>query len=100
MVYKFGVTTSKNEIISIKDKDYEMVTNFLGIDGRVKMTSSKHSIYKKSIHFSIPSPRVLLKAIKKFLEATYKARVILDVARRLLHVDFFLQIPMQEGCWM
>jgi hypothetical protein len=28
---------------------------------------------------------------------TNKARVILDIYRRLFHVDFFLQISMQKG---
>ena len=44
MVYKFVGTTSKNEIINIKRKDYEMVTIFLGIDCRVKMISNKVGI--------------------------------------------------------
>jgi hypothetical protein len=39
----------------------------------------------------------LLNTIERFLKATYKAGVILNIARRLFHVDLFLEIPMQEG---
>ena len=38
-----------------------------------------------------------LKTIKRFLKATNKARVILDKTGRLFHVDFFIQVSMQEG---
>ena len=41
--------------------------------------------------------RGLLKTIKRFLKVPYKARVILDETRRLFHVDFFMQVHMQEG---
>ena len=41
--------------------------------------------------------RGLLKAIKRFLKAINKARVILDKIRRLFHVDFFMKVSMQEG---
>jgi hypothetical protein len=61
------------------------------------MTSRKVGVKKKFVHFGIPSLRNLLKTIKRFLKAENKARVILDIATRLFHVDFFLQIPMQEG---
>ena len=44
MVYKFGVTTSRYEMININDKDYEVVAYFLGIDCKVKMTSNKIGI--------------------------------------------------------
>jgi hypothetical protein len=74
-----------------------MASYFLGIDIRIRMTSRESSGNKKAIHFGIPSPGRLLETIKRFLEATKKARVILDIARRLFHVDFFLQIPVQEG---
>jgi hypothetical protein len=39
--------------------------------------------------------RSLLKTIE--ILAVNKEGVILDIARRLLHADFFLKIPMQEG---
>jgi hypothetical protein len=74
-----------------------MASYFLGIDIRIRMASRESSGNKKSIHFGIPSSGSLLETIKRFLEATNKARVILDIARRLFHVDFFLQISMQEG---
>ena len=61
------------------------------------MESRKSSVNKKVVHFGIPGSRILLKTIKRFLKAKNKARVILDIARRLFHVDFFLKIPMQEG---
>jgi len=73
-----------------------MASYFLGIDIRVKMTSRKASVKKKVIYFCIPSLRILLKTIKKFIKAEYKVGVILNIARRLFHVDLFLQIPMQE----
>jgi hypothetical protein len=74
-----------------------MDSYFIGIDIRVIMTSRKLGIKKKAIHFGIPRSRSLLKTIKIFLKVTNKARVILDIAGRLFHVDLFLQIPMQEG---
>jgi hypothetical protein len=61
------------------------------------MASIKSDVKKKVVHFGIPSLGRFIKTIKRFLKATNKARVILDIARRLLHVDFFLQISMQEG---
>jgi hypothetical protein len=36
--------------------------------------------------------RVLLKTIKRFLKAVNKARVIVE-----FHVNFFMQVSMQEG---
>jgi hypothetical protein len=74
-----------------------MASYFLGIDIRIIMASRKSSVNKKDVHFGIPSTGSLLKTIKRFLKATNKARVILNIARRFFHVDFFLQIPMQEG---
>ena len=74
-----------------------MAYYFLGIDIRIIMASRESDGNKKVVHISIPSSRSLLKTIKRFLKATNKARVILDIAKRLFHVDFFLQIPMQEG---
>jgi hypothetical protein len=70
---------------------------FLGIYIGVRMTSRNVDVKKKTIHFSIPSPRSLLKTIEGFLKVENKAGVILNIARRLFHVNFFLQIPMQEG---
>jgi hypothetical protein len=61
------------------------------------MISRKVGIKKKVIHFGIPNSRSLLKTINIFLKVKNKARVILDIARRLFHVDLFLQILMQEG---
>jgi hypothetical protein len=74
-----------------------MVSYFLGIDIGVRMTSRKVGVKKKVIHFSIPSSRSLLKTIERFLKVTNKVGVILNIARRLFHVNLFLQIPMQEG---
>jgi hypothetical protein len=61
------------------------------------MASRESSGNKKAIHFGIPSLGSLLETIKIFLEATNKARVILDTTRRFFHLDFFLQISMKEG---
>jgi hypothetical protein len=69
---------------------YAMVSYFLGIDIGVIMTSRKDGLKKKAIHFSIPSMRSLFKTIERFLKATYKVRVILNIARRLFHVDLLV----------
>ena len=61
------------------------------------MTSRESSGNKKAIHFGITSLGSFLKTIKRFLKETNKARVNMDIAWRLFHVDFFLQISMQEG---
>jgi hypothetical protein len=61
------------------------------------MTYKRSDVNNKDVHFGIPSSGSLLKTIKRFLKATNKYRVILDIARRLFHVDLFSQIPMQEG---
>jgi hypothetical protein len=74
-----------------------MASYFLGIDIRIRMASRESSVNKKVVHFGIPSSGSLLKTIKRFLKETKKARVILDIARRLFHVDLFLQFSMQEG---
>jgi hypothetical protein len=84
-------------VINIKDKDYDMASYFLGIDIRIIMASTKSSGNKKSFHFGIPRLGILFETIKIFLKGKNKARVILDIAKRLFHVDFFLQISMQEG---
>jgi hypothetical protein len=64
---------------------------FLGIDIRIRMASRKSGVNKKAVHFGIPSSRSLLKTISRFLKETNKARVILDIAMRLFHVDFGLK---------
>ena len=74
-----------------------MASYFLGTNIRIRMTSRESSGNKKAIHFGITSSRRFLDTIKRFLKATNKARFILDIARRFFHVDFFLQIFMQEG---
>jgi hypothetical protein len=74
-----------------------MASYFLGIDIRIRMASRESNDNKKAVHFGIPSSGSFLKTIKIFIKPTNKARVILDIARRLFHVDFFLQISMQEG---
>jgi hypothetical protein len=61
------------------------------------MTSREVGFKKKVIHFRIPSSKSLLNTIQKFLKTTYKAGVILNIVKRLFHVDLFLQSPMQEG---
>jgi hypothetical protein len=67
MVLKFRVTTSEDKVINIKNEYYGMASYFLGIDIRVRMTSRKSSVNKKSIHFGIPSSRFFLKTINMFL---------------------------------
>jgi hypothetical protein len=74
-----------------------MASYFLGIDIRIRMASRESSGNKKAVDFGIPSSGSFLETIKRFLEATNKARVILDIARRLFHVDYFFQISVQEG---
>jgi hypothetical protein len=74
-----------------------MASYFLGIDISIRMASRESSGNKKSIHFGIPSSRSLLETQKRFLKVTNKARVILDIAKRLFHVYLFLQISMQYG---
>jgi hypothetical protein len=74
-----------------------MASYFLGIDIRIRMEYRESSGNKKVVYFGIPSSGSLLETIKRFLKATNKARVILDISRRLFHVDLFLQISMQEG---
>jgi hypothetical protein len=97
MVLKFGVTISEDKVINIENKDYEMTYYFLVIEIRIRMTSRKASVKRKVVHFDVPNSGSLLETIKRFLKATNKARVLLDIAGRLFHVDFFFQIPMQEG---
>ena len=74
-----------------------MASYFLGIDIRIIMTSRESSGNKKVVHFFITSSGRFLETITRFLESKNKARIILGIARRLFHVDFFLQILMQEG---
>jgi hypothetical protein len=74
-----------------------MVSYFLGIDIRIRMAARESGVNKKFVHFGIPSSGRLLKTIKRFLKATNKARFIMNISRRLFHVDFFLEISMKEG---
>jgi len=97
MVYKFGITTSEDKIINIKNKNDKRLSHFLGVDNIVRMTPKKARFLKKAIHFGIPSPRSLPETIKGFLKSTYKAGVYLYEASWLFHIDFFMQFPMQEG---
>ena len=41
MVYMVGITTSKDKIINIRNKDGEGLTQFLGVDSVVRMTPRK-----------------------------------------------------------
>jgi hypothetical protein len=91
------VTTSEDNVINIKNKNDEMASYFLDINIRVIMTSRKSGVKNKYVHFGILVSRSLLKTINRFLKATHKAGVILDISGRLFHVDVSLQIPMQEG---
>ena len=63
----------------------------------IRMASREFGVNKKAVHFGIPSLGSLLKTIKRSLKAINKDRVILDIARRLFHVDLFLQISVQKG---
>jgi hypothetical protein len=74
-----------------------MASYFLGIDIRIIMASRESTDNKKGVHFGIPRSGSLLETRKRFLKVTNKARVILDIARRLFHANFFLHISMQEG---
>ena len=74
-----------------------MASYFLGIDIKIRMAFRESGVNKKVVHFGIPSSGSFLKTIKRFLKVTNKARVILDIAMRLFHVDLFLQISVQEG---
>jgi hypothetical protein len=93
----FRVTTREDKVINVKKKYYELASYFISINIRIRMTSRKSIVKKKAIQFDIPRSRSFLKTIKRFLKATNKDGVILDLAMRLFHVYFFLQIPMQEG---
>jgi hypothetical protein len=57
------------------------------------MTSIQFSVKKKAIHFDIPSSRIFLKTIKRFLKVTNKDGVILDISKRLFHVFIFFVNP-------
>jgi hypothetical protein len=76
---------------------YDMITYFLGIIIRVKMTSKKFSVKKKSMHFSIPRSRSLLNSIEIFIKVTNIARVIQNITRILSHVNLFWKILVQES---
>ena len=94
MVYMVWITTSKDKIINIKNKDGEGLSHFLGVDSVVIMTPKKAIILEKSIHFGIPSPRSLFETIERLPKATKKAGVFLDKARGSFHVDLFMQISI------
>ena len=66
-----------------------MASYFLGINIRIIMASRKSGVNKKVFHFGIPSLGSLLKTIKRFLKVENKVGVILDLAKRLFHVDLF-----------
>jgi hypothetical protein len=74
-----------------------MYSYSLGIDIRIIMGSSESGVNKKVVNFGIPSLGILLKTIKRFLKVTKNDRFILDISKRLFHVDFFLKIYVQEG---
>ena len=94
MVYMVWITTSKDNIINIKNKDGEGIAHFLGVDSVVIMTPRKSIILEKSIHFGIPSPRSLFETIERLPKVTNKVVVFLDKAKGLFHVDLFMQISM------
>lgn len=74
-----------------------MAHYFLGVDNGVRMTSREASVKKKAILFCKPSLKRLFKTIERFLKATNKVGVNMNITKRLFHVDLFLYIPMQEG---
>jgi hypothetical protein len=76
---KFWVTTSEYKFTNKKNKYYEMVTYFVGIDIEVKMASIIVCVKNKATHFSIPSLRSLLKVIERYLKAINKFRCILTI---------------------
>ena len=55
------VTTSKNKVINIKNKDDQMVSYFLGIDIGVRMAYKNTDVKEKAIHFGILGLRSLFK---------------------------------------
>jgi len=65
------------------------------MDIRARMTSRKYGVNKKSIHFSIPSLKSLLKTIERFPKFSYKVGVIMNIARKF-HEYLFLKILVQE----
>jgi hypothetical protein len=67
-----------------------MASYFLGIYIRVRMTSRKVGIKKNVVYFGIPSSRSFLKTINRFIKEANKARVIMDITRRLFHAYLFL----------
>jgi hypothetical protein len=70
---------------------------FLGIGIGVIITSRKFGVKKKDVHFSIPSSRILLETVDRFIKVAYKDGVILNISKRLFLAYLLLQIPMQEG---
>jgi hypothetical protein len=90
-------------IINIKNKDYEMASNFPGIDIRVRMTSRKFDIKKKVFHFGITISRGFIKNINIFLKETNKAGFMRNVSpsytKKYTEVDYIWLnfIPCFEG---
>jgi hypothetical protein len=93
MGYKFGVTTSHYKIININKKYHGVLKFSLGINIRVKITSRKFSVKKKTIHFSIPSLRGFLKAIERFFKVEKRDVIILNIANKLFPRKFVLVNP-------
>ena len=67
MGYKVRVTTSKDNIINIKNKYDEMVSYFLGIDIRVRMASRKTSVKRKLSILAYQALGACLRPYKDFL---------------------------------
>jgi hypothetical protein len=61
------------------------------------MPSRKCGVKKKAIHFYHTKLEEFIKAIKRFFKVENKIGVILNIARRLFHVNLFLQILVKEG---
>jgi hypothetical protein len=54
------------------DQYYEMHSYFLGIYITFRMTSRKYGVKKEDVHFSIPSSRIFLKTVERFLKEKKK----------------------------
>jgi hypothetical protein len=63
------------------------------------MTSRKSNVKKKAIHFTKPILRILLKTIERFIKVANKAGGILNIAKRLFHVNFLLQILIEKDIY-
>ena len=67
-----------------------MVFYFLGIEIGVRMESRKNNVKEKAIHFGIPSSRILLNTIDRFIKVINKAGVNIYIVWRFFHVNLFL----------